>query len=187
MLKNALCFLSVVSCLGFVSCTSTGGVDMPKGTGKGYTAARLPVLDPNYTVPTSAREDQVHKMIQNSLKANFKANGMGFGQSNSDLIVAYMVIYQELGMTTRSTKYFGNNADTERIAEVAHLKGAVDTGRPDFFQQAGIIVDVMDARTNKLIYRNVAKGDVVKGVSDSTRAQRINGAVTQALAPFFRK
>ena len=86
MLKNALCLLSVVSCLGFVSCSSTGGVDLPKGTSKGYTSARLPVLDPNYTVPTTAREDQVHKMIQNSLKANFKANGMGFGQSSEPAV-----------------------------------------------------------------------------------------------------
>ena len=187
MLKNAVLFLTAAACLGLASCSSTGGVDMPKGTSKGYSSARLPQLDPSDSTPTSATEDQVHKMIQNSLKGNFTAHGMSYGQSNADLIVAYMVIYQEPGMTTRSTKYFGNNVETERIADVAHMRGAVNTDRADFFRQAGIVVDVIDAKTNKLIFRNVAKGDVVKGASANTRAQRINGAVTQALAPFFSK
>jgi hypothetical protein len=126
-------------------------------------------------------------MINNALAANFRANGLSFGENNAQLIVAYMVIYQEPGMTTQSTKYFGGSPDTDKIAEVAHMRGAVESGRPDFFRQAGIVVDVIDASTSKLLYRNFAKGDVVKGVSSSTRAQRINIAVTEALAPFFRK
>jgi hypothetical protein len=40
-------------------------------------------------------------------------------------------------------------------------------------------------RTHKLVYRNIAKGDVIKGASPGTRAARIDAAVGQAVAPFF--
>jgi hypothetical protein len=37
-----------------------------------------------------------------------------------------------------------------------------------------------------LVHRNFATGDVVRGVTPSTRAARIDTAVAQALAGFFR-
>ena len=126
-------------------------------------------------------------MIHNSLAANFKANGLSYGQSNAELIVAYTVIYQEPGMTTQTTKYSGYNIQSEEILEMAHMKGAVNSGRPDYFEQAGIIIDIRESATSKLVFRNVVKGDVVRGVSDSTRASRINNAIAEGLAPFFRK
>ena len=157
MVKNALRILSIAACFGFVSCSSNK-VDMPKGTSKGYSSARLTILDPNDTSTSSATEKQVHRMIQNSLSANFAANGLSYGQSNSDLVVAYMIIYQEPGMTTQSTKYFGFNRESEKISEIAHMRGAVENDRPDFFRQAGIVVDIIDSRTNKLVYRNFSQG-----------------------------
>jgi len=42
------------------------------------------------------------------------------------------------------------------------------------------VIDVIDSRTNKLVYRNFTAGDVA-------RAARINAAVGQALQPFFGK
>ena len=180
MFRNSLRIISLLACLGFVSCTTS--VDMPKGTSKGYSSARLTMLDPNRSYTTTATEDEVHRMIQSSLSANFTANGLKYGQSNADLVVAYMVVYQEPGMTTESTKYFGYNTDAEKITDIAHKRGVIDSKRPDFFRQAGIVVDIIDSKTNELVYRNFAKGDVVKGVSSATRAQRINAAVTQAVA-----
>ena len=47
------------------------------------------------------------------------------------------------------------------------------------------VIDVIDSRTNKLVYRNFAKGDVIKGASSGTRTARIDAAVAQALGPFF--
>lgn len=186
MFKYTIRLLSVVACLGFVSC-SMNKVDMPKGNSKGYSSARLTRLDPNNINKTTAKEDEVNRMIKSSLAANFSANGLSYGQSNAGLVVAYMLIYQEPGMTVSSQQYFGYNNESDKISDIAHMRGAVDSGRPDFFRQAGIVIDVIDSKTNKLVYRSVAKGDVVKGVSSTIRAQRINKAVSQALAPFFSK
>ena len=167
----------------FASCSTN--VDMPRGTSKGYTSARLIKRDPNGPAITNATEKQVHGLIQKSISKQFTSNGMTYGKGGADLVVAYLVIYQEPGMTARYEEYFGYGRDADQIADVAHTRGAVENQRPDFFRQAGVVIDVIDSRTNKLVYRNFAKGDVIKGASSGTRAARIDAAVGQAMGAFF--
>jgi hypothetical protein len=162
-----------------------GHVDRPQGTSKGYTSARLIQRNPKLPAPSTAIEQQVHGMIQKSLAKQFGSRGMAYGNGNSDLIVAYLVIYQEPGMTADYRDWFGYGRNADDIAALAHDRGALGS-RPDFFRQAGIVVDVIDSRTNELVYRGFSKNDVVKGASASTRAARIEAAVAEALANFFR-
>lgn len=185
MLNTPFRILIAIASLGFISCSSS--IDMPKGTSKGYTSARLIQRDPNGPAITNATEKQVHGMIQNSIAKQFASKGMTYGKGSSDLVVAYLVIYQEPGMTAQYTDYFGYGRNADEIAELAHTRGAVENQRPDFFRQAGILIDVIDGRTNKLVYRNFAKGDVIKGASSGNRAARLDAAVGQALQPFFGK
>ncbi len=166
----------------FSSCTPS--VDMPKGNSSKYASARLAILENTNGVPDEMKA--VHPMIHRSLQKEFTRNGLSFGSQNSDLIIGYMVLVQEPGMTQQYASYFGNGRDGDKVRHVAHLKGAVDNGRPDFFQRAGIIIDVIDAKTNKLIYRDFAAGDMVKGISGSARQARIDAAVTEALNGFFK-
>ncbi|MCH7225629.1 DUF4136 domain-containing protein [Haloferula sp. A504] len=163
----------------------SGKIDMPRGTGEGYSSARLIQRSPNSTI-SDATERKVHGMIQNSLKKQFTANGKSWGSGSADLIVAYMVIYQEPAMTASYDDYFGYGRDGTQISERAHDVGVLESKRPDYFRSAAIVVDVIDARTNELIYRNYAQGDVVSGVSDGARAGRIDAAVAQALGEFFK-
>ncbi len=167
-----------------VSCAPS--VDMPKGTSKGYSSARLIQRDPQAQPITDATEQQVHRLVQGSLAKQFSAKGLAYGKADAELAVAYLVIYQEPGMTATYPDFFGYGRNPDEIAGVAHTRGAVDSGRPDFFRQAGIVVDVVDRRTNKLVFRGFAKGDVIKGAAAGTRAARIDAAVAQALAGFFR-
>ena len=184
IMKNLLrVAAATIICLGFVSCSAN--VDMPKGTSKGYTSARLIQRDPNLPAPSKAIEKQVHGMIQKSLSKQFTSRGMAYGKGDADLVVAYMVIYQEPGMTADYRNYFGYGRNADDIAVLAHNRGALGS-RSEYFRQAGIVIDVIDARANKLVYRNFAKNDVVMGASESTRASRIDAAVAQALAPFFK-
>lgn len=173
----------LAACL-IVSCSP--GVDMPKGTSKGYASARLVQRDPQSGPITDATERQVHGLIQGSLSRQFTAKGLAYGKGGADLVVAYLVIYQEPGMTATYDDYFGYGRNPEEIARVAHDRGALDSGRPDFFRQAGIVIDVLDSRTNKLVYRGFAKGDVIQGATPGTRAARLDAAVASALAGFFR-
>ncbi|MFC5051328.1 DUF4136 domain-containing protein [Rubritalea spongiae] len=181
---TALRLLAVAACAAvFTSCSSS--VDMPKGNSKGYQSARLVKRAPN-EVSQTAVEKQVHGLIQNSLKQQFSSRGLAYNQPNADLVVAYMVIYQDNAMTTSYDDYFGYGRDANAILGLAHERGVIKGDRPDYFERAGLVVDVVDAKTNKLVFRNVAVGDIVKGASSSQRAARVNAAVNEALAPFFK-
>ena len=161
-------------------------VDQPKGTSKGYTSARLILRDPASPAITNPIEKQVHAMVQKSIASQFTGHGLSYGSGGSGLIVAYMIIYQEPGMTATYPQYFGYGRSEGEIADLAHTRGALENQRPDFFRQAGIVIDVIDSQTNKLVYRGFSKGDVVKNASAGTRASRINAAVAESLAAFFR-
>ena len=170
---------------GLLASCSTG-VDMPHGNGKGYQSARLVQPDPNRPAITNETEKQVHGMIQKSIARQFTSKGMAYGGNKADLVVAYLVLVQEPGSTSRYDRYFGYSPDTDKISELAHTRGVLDSNRPDYFREAGIVFDVIDTKTNKLVYRNFVRGDVVKGASGATRAARIEAAVAQALGGFFR-
>ncbi|MCU0751456.1 MAG: DUF4136 domain-containing protein [Akkermansiaceae bacterium] len=174
---------AAVAVLGFVSCVPN--VDMPKGSSKSYSSARLIQRDPGLPAPSTSIEKQVHGMIQKSLEKTFTSKGMSYGKGDADLIVAYMVIYQEPGMTADYREYFGYGRDAGEIATIAHARGVEKNKRTDYFKQAGVLIDVVDTRTNKLVYRGFSKDDVIKGATESTRAARIDAAVAEALTPFF--
>ncbi len=184
-LKASSHILLAIASLGIMSCSSN--VEMPKGTSTGYHSARLAKRDPNQSTNTNPTELKVHSMIQKSLASRFTAKGLAYGKGDADLTVAYLVIYQEPGMTARYEDYFGYGRDADQITDAAHTRGALDKKRADYFQRAGIVIDVIDSRTNKLVYRKYATGDVVRSASDATRATRIDAAVGQALEPFFGK
>jgi hypothetical protein len=181
-LRHLVPVLVAAAVLG--SCST--GEDMPQGTRKGYASARLIQRDPNLTAPSTAIERQVHGMIQKSIAGQFTARGMAYGKGDSDLVVAYLVVYQEPGMTADYRDYFGYGRNVDEISSLAHTRGVLKNERPDYFRQAGIVVDVIDSRTNKLVYRGFSKNDVVKGASASTRSARIDAAVGEALEGFFR-
>jgi hypothetical protein len=180
--------ISILSTVTLAICMNacSPSIDMPKGSVKGYNSARLIKRDSTDT-NLSAKEKTVHRMIQKSINNQFTRHGKSFGNANADLIAAYLVIFQNNGMTTSYNEYFGYGRDVDHIVDVAHMKGVIKEVRPDSFERAGLLVDIIDAKSNKLVYRNIFVGDIVRGGSDAQRSQRINAAVNQALSPFFAK
>lgn len=159
-------------------------VDMPTGKSKGYTSGRLVQ---GTKKPSFAEVDtSTNRMIQKALANSFRSNGLEVGNSNADLIVGYLLIIQDNASTLLIDDYFGYGRDAEHIADVAHVRGVVENERPDRFERGAIVIDVMDAKTNKLVYRNFAKRDIHRGLSDSARQQRIQEAVNEAMQNFFR-
>ncbi|NIP95352.1 MAG: DUF4136 domain-containing protein [Akkermansiaceae bacterium] len=181
---NFRLLLPLAAGLALASCSSS--IEMPKGTSKGYQTARLVRRAPNAPGPANAEEGKIHGMIQKAIAARFHANGIAYGAGGTDLVVSYLVVYQETGMTTYYDEYFGYAGSGEEIADQAHERGVIKGKRKDYYESAGLVIDVTDARTNELIFRNYYKSDIARGTSDAVRSQRINAAVAQTLAPFFR-
>jgi hypothetical protein len=80
-------------------------------------------------------------------------------------------------MMATDDAYFGYGRDSQEIAEVARIRGSLESKRPDFFRRAGIFVDIVDVRTGELVFRSLVKGDVIQGpiLSPAIYEKRIAG------------
>ena len=161
-------------------------VDMPKGTDKGYESARF-VKASSATLPYGLEDSPVvNGMVQDAIATQFRGKGFTFGGPSADLIVAYMLIRQTNSSTAMNADHFGHGRDVDAIVGRAHDKGVIKNKSPDEFEAGAVVIDILDARSNELVYRNFAKREVIDVVSDEARRQRIDGAVREALAPFFK-
>ena len=110
---------------------------------------------------------------------------MAYNKPEADLIVGYLVVQQDNAMTTYFDEYFGHGRDPDEISDAAHRKNVINGKRPDQFERAGVVVDVIDAKTYELVYRNYAAGDIVRSNNDATRAAAVTtdaGAIASAQA-----
>lgn len=185
---KSLLLLSLLA-LSSIICSCSTSINIPKGTSKGYQSAGLINRNPDADVSTDAasvaKEKKVHSMIHAAINKEFSTHGISYGKSNSDLTVAYLVMIQNNATTFHYNDYFGRGRDADAIAEYAHLKGAVHTKRNEFFERAIILVDVIDTKTNKIVFRNHYAKDMIDSPTDAQRKQRVQAAVKEALKPFF--
>ena len=181
---RAIC-ASLIALVILSGCGSTK-VDLPQGKSKGYQSARLVQTGPPSSAEGFEGAAAANAMVQNAIRSNFEANGLSFGDQNADLIVAYLIILQNPASTAMDADYFGYGRDSDAILEEAHERGVIENKRPDAFESGAVVIDILNAKTNQLIYRNFASRNVIENVSAEQRRQRINGAVSEALAKFFR-
>ena len=183
MLRLTFFTLTAILCLSALSCSTK--VEMPRGTRAEYKSATIIQRNPGKPI-TDPTERQVYGMIQKSISKAFVTQGIDFGTSPSDLTVAFLVIYQDTSMTANYPAYFAYGREKEQIAGIANLNSSAENKGAGYFKRPGILIDIIDNKTNKLVYRKFAKGDVVTGVSFSGRSSSIRNAVKIALADFFR-
>jgi hypothetical protein len=171
--------VAVIAC----SCSS---IDTPKGSSDGYRSARF-VQRSATTAPQGLEDSEaVNKMVQDAIASEFAKNGIPMNRADADLIIAYMLIRQDASSTTMNADHFGYGRDPAAILERAHEKGVVKNKSPELFEAGAVLIDVLDATSNELVFRNFAKRSVIEGASGAERQRRIQAAVTEALAPFFK-
>lgn len=175
----------------FSSCSTGTGIDMPRGNIGEYQSASLIARNPNaenFGSPQSkALKNKVHGMIKKSISSEFSRQGVTYGKSQADLTVAYLILLQNKAITYHYNDYFGHGPNANEIARIAHERGVVKKEVSNYHNRAGILVDIIDRKTNQIVYRNFYATDVIHVPSDSARASRIDYAVRSALAPFFVK
>jgi hypothetical protein len=94
IIRTSMKFLAfpILAALSWVVAPCGPDIEMPKGTSKGYTSARLTHPNPNLPPVADPTQRAVHGMIQNSLRQQFSAKGLAYGAANADLVVANLVI-----------------------------------------------------------------------------------------------
>jgi hypothetical protein len=133
--------------------------------------------------PDSAeKREQIHRLIQNAITTNLAAKGLGRAPAGGDVFVAYLVIVGNNVSTTDVNDYFGYGRDADALLEKAHEKGAIESKNPNRFLAGTLVVDLIDAKSYKLLYRNYAVRPVLRDAPDDVRAERIQEAVDEVLA-----
>ncbi len=177
-------FLPLVCLLPLALLSACQTVEQPKGSAHGYKSARL--VRPK-SVPTFANpDDRANHAIQSALASTFRGKGFAVDPANADLTVAYLIVLQNNATTQLIDDYFGFGRSSMQIAEIAHDRGVIRNNRADYYQAGTVVIDIIDNKTGKLVYRDFATRDVTNDMSDAQLQAHANSAVQEALAKFFR-
>lgn len=184
---SALALAAIVSSCG-------PSIDTPKKTSLGYQSAKLIAHNPDAEVTddavAQAKEKKVHDQFQSSLGREFRQHGLSYSndsKAEADLTVAYLILIQNNAITFHYNDYFGQGRDADGIAEYAHLKGATQSKRNEFFERAIIVIDIIDNKTKELVYRNHYAKDIVDVPTDNQRKKRLEEGIKQTLQGFFKQ
>jgi hypothetical protein len=158
-------------------------IKQPKGTSQGYNSFRFidkaTTVDNRFEEPSEFRD----RAAQNAIWEQFESHGLGIETKDADLIVAYLFVRQDNVSTLVVPTYYG--PDYREIQSYAHKKGVLKGNNADFFEVGAIVIDILDAKTNKLIYRGFAKRDIKGVTAEAEKRSLIDSAVQEALAGFL--
>ena len=100
--------------------------------------------------------------------------------AGGDVTVAYLVIVGNNASTEVIDTYFGYGRDASGLQEKAQ---AAYTGskNPNYFEAGTLLVDIIDAKTYKLLKRSYVVRPLLSNPSAEVRAERIQEAVDAVL------
>lgn len=159
-------------------------VPMPKGSSKGYSSVRF--VAPNEPLADDKLPQfvEAHQMIKKAISDQMEQHGLKVVESDADLIVAYLIILQDNVSTSYSNQYYGYQ-DFMDIVNLAHEEG-MKKSYPEKVEKRAVVIDLIDAKTFKLVYRDYAVTGPVANLSEADRQDVINKVVATALQRFFR-
>ncbi len=145
-------------------------------------AATFSFVDPgNRVVPGFVdNRQQINTMIQDSITRDLASKGVKRVASGGDVTVAYLLIVGNNASTVAIHDYFGYGRDFNALQNKAQdaYAGSKD---PNYFEAGTLLVDIIDAKTFKLLKRAYVTRTVLRNVSAEVRAERIQEAVDAVL------
>jgi hypothetical protein len=177
MKRNTLLVLAV-GALALAGCSST-----PTTVDRGPISARtFSFVDPG-AKPAPAYADNrqaVHTAIQDAITKNLAARGVTKAASGGDVTVGYLVITGNNASTRSISDYFGYASDAPGLQDKAH-SAYTGSKNPNYFEVGTLVIDIIDAKSFKLLKRGYATRPVLRNVPAETRATRIQEAVDETL------
>ena len=128
---------------------------------------------------TESREP-VHAMIQDSITRDLASKGLSQVASGGDVTVAYLVIVGNNVSTEAISTYFGYDRDASALHDKAQDTYA-GSKNPNYFEAGTLLVDIIDAKTYKLLKRAYVVRPLLRNPSAEVRAERIQEAVDAVL------
>jgi hypothetical protein len=123
----------------------------------------------------------VHRLIQDAITSNLGAHGISRTAAGADLQVGYLVIVGNNVYTESINDYFGYSDDAAALHDKAH---EAYTGSKDrnSFEAGTLVIDIVDARTSKLLKRGYATRPTLRNVPEDARAAQVQEVVDVILS-----
>ena len=133
------------------------------------------------TAPAFAdSRQQINTMIQDSITRNLASKGVKQVASGGDATVAYLVIVGNNANTELINTYFGYGRDAAALHDQA--QAAYNRSKnPNFFEAGTLLVDIVDAKTYKLLKRAFVTRPLLRNPTVAVRAEHIQEAVDAVL------
>jgi hypothetical protein len=157
---------------------------IPQGSSKGHSTVRF--IAPNAPLGDDGSIEfvEANRIIKESIAAQMEKHGLKIVEGNADLIVAHLIILQDNFSTRYSNQYYGYQDFSDLVA-LAHEEGTKKQ-YPMAVQKRALVIDLIDAKTFELVYRDYALSGTAVNLSDQERQAYINTAVAKTLQKFFR-
>ncbi len=159
-------------------------VPMPKGNSKGYSSVRFINEKKSAEFQESDRSKEVNQVLQQAITEQFEAKGMDVLEQDADLIIAYLIIVQDKVATTTIDKHFGYRDTSEAIGKI-HEKG-IGGRDPEYVKKGALVIDLIDAKTMKLVYRNYATRGAGENLTGEALRTRLDEVTQEILTSFFK-
>ena len=136
---------------------------------------------PSLSTEFADKRAPIHAMIQDSISRNLASKGVSHLGSGGDVIVAYLVIVGNNASTEAISTYFGYGRDVAALHDKA--QDAYSSQKtPNYFQAGTLLIDIIDAKTNKLLKRSYVARPILSNSSAEARAEHIQEAVDAVLS-----
>jgi len=167
----AVCALMVAGC-------SSVPTRVDKGPLRAATYSLMASKAPAGVVVNEHRQ-LIHQLIQSAIVQQLDSKGLKQVPTGGEVQVGYLVIVADNATTAAYDDYFGYGRDAAELAEKAHKKLGHSKSR-DLFEVGALVIDVVDSRDSKLLFRAYVHTDVLD-TTPANRAERINRLVASCL------
>jgi hypothetical protein len=122
----------------------------------------------------------VHASIQDSITQGLADRGVTRASTDPDLLVGYLIILGNGVTTLTIDDYFGSGRSSYGEREKAH-RAYTKASNPNGFEAGTLVVDILDARTFKLLHRRHVTRPLLQEPAESVRQERLREAVNETL------
>jgi hypothetical protein len=139
--------------------------------------AKTPSMAPEY----ADRREQIHVMIQDAITRNLASKGLSKVPSGGDVVVAYLIIIGNNASTEAISTYFGYGRDASALHDKAQ-DAYTSSKNPNYFQAGTLLIDIIDAKTYKLLKRSYVTRPLLSNPTAEVQAERVQEAVNAVLS-----
>jgi len=180
-MKNSslLCTSLAAAALAFAGCSSVETrVDTGPIRARSFSFIKISAETPTFANNVAA----IHAMVQDAITRTLAGKGVTRLPAGGDVTVAYLIIAGNNASTTSLNEYFGYGDEATALVDKVHKEETTENERRDYFEAGTLVVDVIDPRTNKLLWRGSLQRDILRNATPEVRAARIQQVVQGVLA-----